>query len=462
MKVKCEYCSNIINDTEEKCPYCGAPHSGVRRSADAQPHTIAQLQQWYQDRGLPPAETTRFFIGQDYRKPRAFGIYQDPNTGHFIVYKNKDSGQRAIRYEGTDEAYAVNELYQRLKQEITEQKLHNAQKQSSGNSGRKSSRKPLIDPDSWLGILLGAVKGMILYSAALLFGGIMILVVLGIGLTIFEPKEGYYDYHGAQYYHSSASYGDDSWFLYNRAQQEWTDVIPNDRIPQEFTERSTAKKYLVSSKWDPSLGVADFADSIFAKDLAAGIHSGNSYYCCDDTYYYHLGYQYNTGWYRFDQRWTPVRYQDLPLSLQHSSTAADLCAGNTYSLTFPVSDFEDTLYYRDYNSSGTAQKGYYRTDNQIYYHLADDYYDGWYGYDYDTWYPVDTQDLPEELSHPSNVEDFYYTPTWDSYTQFTDFEDTDLYYANKDNWNDSDSDSDYDWDSSDSWDSDSSDWDSNW
>ena len=70
--------------------------------------TIAELQQWYQDRHLPPYETTRFFIGINYKKPKAFGIYQDGDQ--FIVYKNKANGERAIRYQGTDEAYAVNEL----------------------------------------------------------------------------------------------------------------------------------------------------------------------------------------------------------------------------------------------------------------------------------------------------------------------------------------------------------------
>ena len=63
-----------------------------------------------------------FFIGIDYRQPRAFGIYQAGNE--FIVYKNKADGTRAVRYQGTDEAYAVNELYLKLKDEILNQKAH--------------------------------------------------------------------------------------------------------------------------------------------------------------------------------------------------------------------------------------------------------------------------------------------------------------------------------------------------
>ena len=54
-------------------------------------------------------------IGENYTSPMAFGIYKDDVTGHFVVYKNKPDGQRAVRYEGKDEAYAVNELYQKIR-----------------------------------------------------------------------------------------------------------------------------------------------------------------------------------------------------------------------------------------------------------------------------------------------------------------------------------------------------------
>ena len=75
----------------------------------------------------------------------------------------------------------------------------------------------------------------------------------------------------------------------------------------------------------------------------------------------------------------------------------------------------------------------------------------------------------------SEATDFWYTPTWDSETQITDFTESDDYIeyqedlrrqaeyeASKSNDNDSDSGSDYSWDSSDSWDSGGSDWDSDW
>lgn len=85
MEIKCEYCGSMIPETVEQCPYCGASNNSIKRTADGTPKTIAELAKWYEDRHLPPYEITRFFIGIDYRQPRAFGIYQDGNE--FIVYK---------------------------------------------------------------------------------------------------------------------------------------------------------------------------------------------------------------------------------------------------------------------------------------------------------------------------------------------------------------------------------------
>ena len=107
MKIKCEYCGSMFDDTLEKCPNCG--NNNVRRSTSDQPTTIEELKEWYVSKGLPDEEVTRFFIGRDYKGSKAFGIYKNAK-GKFIVYKNKADGSRAVRYEGTDEAYAVNEL----------------------------------------------------------------------------------------------------------------------------------------------------------------------------------------------------------------------------------------------------------------------------------------------------------------------------------------------------------------
>ena len=121
MKIRCDYCGAMIDETSVRCPNCGAPLSGADRTSDEQPKTIEELKAWYEAHHLPPENITRFFIGKNIIEPKAFGIYQD-STGDYVVYKNKSTGERAIRYKGSDQAYAVNELYQRLKAEIVDQK----------------------------------------------------------------------------------------------------------------------------------------------------------------------------------------------------------------------------------------------------------------------------------------------------------------------------------------------------
>ena len=97
MKIKCDYCGNTYEDTLEKCPSCGGPNPSHKN--DNRPKTIEELKIWYQERNLTAPEVTRFFIGTDYRQPKAFGIYKD-DQGDFVVYKNKADGSRAITKDG--------------------------------------------------------------------------------------------------------------------------------------------------------------------------------------------------------------------------------------------------------------------------------------------------------------------------------------------------------------------------
>ena len=184
MKARCEYCNNLVDDGEEICPGCGAVNKNYKRVANEVPTTIDELKQWYKDRNLPPYETTRFFIDIDYKAPKAFGIYKDNATGKYVVYKNKDTGERAIRYEGTDEKYAVNELYLKLKEEIAMRK--------NGRVSNNTEKIVLIFDIAW-GLLF-------------LFSMIML---------IFMPGDGYYTINGNNYYNHS---GD--WYIYEN--NDWS------------------------------------------------------------------------------------------------------------------------------------------------------------------------------------------------------------------------------------------------
>lgn len=371
MKITCSYCGGKFKDTMESCPNCGAPNEGVVRTTSSQPVTIEQLKEWYTSKGLPPYDVTRFFIGENYTKPKAFGIYKDERTGNFVVYKNKASGERAIRYEGTDEAYAVNELFQRLKQEIIEQKAHNV-KSGEPEPPKKSKSSP--------GCLGYGIIGSVLLT-------VIFIVYFGIIEPATVPLAGYYNRDNTIYYHLTAD-SRDYWYRYDNAGDNWAEVNMYNIHPDIYQKRKVASEYLAAEQWNSSL---------------------------------------------------------------------------------PCSDFKQSVAYDDYINNYKVNTGYYEYYDNTYYHLYDSCDEGWYWYNYtyNRWDALDYTAIPNDLTHNSLAQDFYFTPVWNSATQFSDFEDTSYYadyeQAQEDNKNwDNDDDSDYDWDSNDSWDNNSMDWDSDW
>ena len=114
MKVNCDYCGNYMETTDVSCPHCGAANTHIAGHYSKNPVTIEELKA-YCDSNKLPLDKMHVHIGENYTSPQAFGIYKDQISGNFVVYKNKTDGQRAIRYEGKDEAYAVNELYLKIR-----------------------------------------------------------------------------------------------------------------------------------------------------------------------------------------------------------------------------------------------------------------------------------------------------------------------------------------------------------
>ena len=228
MKKKCDYCGNYYDDTEKNCPYCCAPNDHIARSSNSQPKTIEELKQWYKDHNLPPEEITRYFIGKNKKEARCIGIYPDEQTGNFVVYKNKDNGQRAIRYEGKDEAYAVNEVYQRLRAEISNQKKRNQNQRGIPRSEKK--RFPIF-----------------------LVFSISIVLILLFSFLLASPStsRGYYHYNGNEYY-----YVNNDWYYYDDVYDDW---YYTDSIDSEL--KDNADSYYQSDQYDPSSGVSDFEDS---------------------------------------------------------------------------------------------------------------------------------------------------------------------------------------------------------
>ena len=217
MKIKCDYCGSEVDGSLSNCPNCGGVLNIVRTASEA-PKTIDELKAWYKERNLPDESITRFFIGKDIKEPKAFGIYKN-NNGDYVVYKNKSDGTRAVRYQGADEEYAVNELYQRLRSEIADQKENGKQKSTAEkmvdqynrklNNGldykvrtkntlhgeTKKTSKPISDVKAIIMVALMFIA--ITLVVGLMFFGIWKLA----SITPSTPSNGTYQYH--EEYHSN-------------------------------------------------------------------------------------------------------------------------------------------------------------------------------------------------------------------------------------------------------------------
>ncbi|MCR5303138.1 MAG: hypothetical protein K6E33_01145 [Lachnospiraceae bacterium] len=213
MEIKCDFCDNIIKDTDEKCPFCGAPNAHVNRTANREPKTIEELRAYCRARNMP-LEKMRFFIGEDYKGPKAFGLFKD-DEGMYVVYKNKADGNRAVRYRGKDEAYAVNEIYQKLKTEISQQiagghvkKKGSKPSSSKGGGGQKRSG---IDPDDIKSFIYKRLTSLSTY-VVLIFVLILVAIILDP-----SPVSGYYNADDSYYYYDSTN----GWYGYNDYDDYW-------------------------------------------------------------------------------------------------------------------------------------------------------------------------------------------------------------------------------------------------
>lgn len=413
MQVKCEYCGGYMSDKDERCPNCGAVNPQYNRSADNIPKTIEQLKDWYKAMKLPPEETTRFFIGKDTHAPKAFGIYQVGDV--FVVYKNKSDGKRAIRYEGIDEAYAVNEIYMKLKDEILRQKAHNQKKKERASSGGRSSsysRNARVRTNV-------RAASFIVYFAMVVFVALFSMDIVWDALLSFGRGPDAYGYHLSETSEETVYYGgySDDWWIYQNGSDDWGQLnedveegkLPNDADKEAYTITEIRSKV--------SMDVPDISQSKAYID--AGNHqtpSSGYYYYNNNMYYYlndYYGSYYNdghSGWYTYNDDTSQWEYY---------------CGGDDKSFLG-----DDMWYSADtYAYDGTS--------------TWDDKYYSWDGNSFE-----DTDWYQSAETYEQQYDDTHQTSSYDSDS------------SSSSSW-DWSSDSDYSWDSGSSWDSGGS-WDSDW
>lgn len=338
MKIKCSYCGNYLSDTAERCPNCLAPNANLKRVGNEVPQTIDELKEWYVAHNLPDENVTRFFIGKDIKEARAFGIYKDDKTGNFVVYKNKDTGERAIRYEGKDEAYAVNELYMKLKEEILHQKSNNILKHSVASDGNFISNKRNSGETVKLIMILYVVA-----SVLSLMGGIFNSPTwMNEGYYFNNANEQVY-YLENGYYCRKSNINSCSWYKYDQENISWSensdvlDAKEMKHVGYSWNDRAITK-YNVEVK--KSLKDEEWYKELHPPTPERGYYSYNG-----NVYYY-----YNNNWYEYsnnewrssivpshDVKMDPKSYYDS------SATSSDI-----YS-------FKDSSYYHNYSSNYSSR-----------------------------------------------------------------------------------------------------------
>ena len=446
--LNCEYCGHLIADTDEQCPNCGVVNSHYKRFSDGTPRTIEELKSWYKARNLPPEEVTRFFIGRDIREPRAFGIYEE--NGKFIVYKNKANGQRAIRYQGRDEAYAVNELYLKLKEEILNQKRHNQQKkeisdaeyqrnlewarrQSKKNANR--SKKPCMGVFGIIALCMAIFMIPTFIFSIIMMSNVTSFFIENL-VTEYAQDYTYEDYYVDQdenlYFLEKYDIDKQAfvWWAYDNDTKTWDyyqdyaadhyePIIGPEQVlfdkPYDAYWEYTENRDL---EWEEYLS-RDISRSRFYIDEGHHEKPSDKYYYYNDKLYYYLNDEHssygttdNTGWYLYE-------------------------------------DDEWSYYCETGDKEALGDELWYNCDE---YWIADIHDDGYSFHDkYETWANItDFSDTSWYAAYESNNEAYqdYLDRPSDNYDNDNDYD-----------WG---SDSDFDWDSDSDWDSGDTDWDSDW
>ena len=300
---KCPYCQGIVMSNERCCPNCGASNLDFVEDTERtilSPKTIEELKEYCAERGMP-LYRMRFFIGEDFKEPKAFGIYKKDN-GTVVVYKNKADGSRAVRYEGPDEEKGVTEIYLKLLDECHRRGIYpetpdGKPPKNYQEEEKKEKVSKFEIAMAWAKIIIGFLifkvsisSGAILltaiFCAVLFYFGwktikngtenkkqfwicvavmcVILLIPIGLSYKQYKHPTGYYQTDSGTYYHLN-----DAWFYLNDYGR-WTSVSEQDFGRTEY----------VGTTWDSDWGSTeyDFKDSECYKNYVESQNSSHSDY----------------------------------------------------------------------------------------------------------------------------------------------------------------------------------------
>ena len=363
--------------------------------------SIEELKQKCAEKNMP-LEKMRFFIGENRKEPKCFGVYLDESTGNWVVYKNKADGTRAVRYEGPDEARATQEIWNKIGDEVKHRKDMHASPYDESvlreiyeQSGTKpSSREGMSKveaggvPENKLdGVFEEELGGMpdneLRRGPGKEPGGV---TGKEFGLVPGREPEGA----------SGKEPGESSGRVQRSVPSKVSRSAPGKASVS--TSRRTSRKApegvlggilgiftnTFSFIWNEfvlehpfaSLFFALVGTSLFLEFVFPSPQNG--YYKVEDTVYYYLEDQ----WYMYDDSgdWV-TSYVDL-------DDPEDYYLGDFYSEEYGTEAFEGTEYYGHYlEEKREKEKERENRDNDDY---DNDYDDDDYDYDYDDWDADDT------------------------------------------------------------------------
>ncbi len=277
----CNHCGKPLPDDAAVCPYCGEALTENIRLTKI-PETIEELQAFCAAHKMP-LDAMRFFIGEDFRGARAFGIFKRED-GTCVVYKNKADGSRAVRYEGPDEKHAVREIYEKIKSETDLRRGVSAASAPARGAGAPADDDEPMKP--WqiaAGGLLVFWKPIVIVLAA-------VLLFRWIGNT---PDRGYYRYRDDTYY-----YQNHGWYLYNALSNDWEQTydVP-EALEKDYDD------YYQSETYDSGYALSDFTDSGYYEEdtgFFSDLFDSDSSY---DDYDWDSGDDSWSGWDSSDTDW---------------------------------------------------------------------------------------------------------------------------------------------------------------
>ena len=251
MDQKMVYRPDLAEDATEFCPLCGAPVAPMEEpqpeatpaQPETTPRTVEELVALCDSFEVDPANHG-FFIGKDEKDTPGYGLFLDA-FGDYVFYHNHSSGDRAIRYKGRDEGYAVGEMYRRMK---AAHLFHRpAARQESDGSSRSQhhhshrSHRQRKKARRLRRIIAAAVAVVVCCVAAVV-----------LRWRALQPKDGYYHYQGRYYYLQHRQ-----WYAYDSVMDTWNKTQPDENVVDNHSLYYRSTYY-----WEGS-PVSDFRQSGF-------------------------------------------------------------------------------------------------------------------------------------------------------------------------------------------------------